>query len=117
MERLKKRWGLTSNFQVLLIFMVFSINGSFATLIAKPLMKFIGLAHETTNLYIFWPLRILLIFIVYQTTLPLVGFLFGQFNFFWNFEKKMLRRFGLGRFLKNETPTDVAKYKDDTLSK
>ncbi|NEW80346.1 MAG: diacylglyceryl transferase, partial [Gelidibacter sp.] len=29
MEKLKKRWGLTSNFQVLLIIIVFSVNGSF----------------------------------------------------------------------------------------
>ncbi|WP_438963884.1 DUF6787 family protein, partial [Winogradskyella sp.] len=25
--------------------------------------------------------------------------LFGQFKFFWEFEKKMLRRFGLRRFI------------------
>ena len=37
-------------------------------------------------------------FPIYQLTLPLVGWVFGQFNFFWNFEKKMLRRMGLKRF-------------------
>ena len=117
MEKLKKRWGLTSNLELLLIFIVFSVNGSFATLIAKPLMKFIGLAYENTNPYLFWPLRILFIFIVYQTTLPLVGFLFGQFNFFWNFEKKMLRRLGLGRFLKEEAPIESVKNKNEASSK
>jgi len=45
-------------------------------------------------------LRIVLIFPIYQITLPLVGWLFGQFKFFWDFEKKMLQRMGLGRFFK-----------------
>ena len=100
MEKLKKRWGLTSNFQVVLIFIVFSINGSFAAWIARPATNFIGFNAETTNPWLFWPVRILLVFIIYQITLPLVGFLFGQYQFFWNFEKKMIRRLGLGRFLK-----------------
>tara|TARA_R110001583_G_scaffold31233_2_gene107043 strand:+ start:199 stop:501 length:303 start_codon:yes stop_codon:yes gene_type:complete len=93
MEKLKKRWGLTSNFQVVLILIVFSINGSFAAFIVKPLTIFIGLNPEITNPWLFWPVRIILIFIIYQITLPLVGFCFGQFKFFWNFfTKKMLLR-------------------------
>ncbi len=92
MDKLKKRWGITSNWDLFLIFVVFSINGSFAAYIAKPLMTFIGLSKEATSGWVFWPIRIILIFVVYQTTLPLVGFCFGQFTFFWNFTKKTLRR-------------------------
>ncbi|MBS9767307.1 MAG: diacylglyceryl transferase [Flavobacteriaceae bacterium] len=92
MNKLKQRWGITSNLDLFLIFVVFSINGSFATFIAKPLMSFIGLSKETTSGWVFWPIRILLIFVVYQITLPIVGFCFGQKKFFWNFSKKMLRR-------------------------
>ena len=98
MEKLKKRWGLTSNWQVVAIIIVFSLNGSFATWVAKPVTEFFGLSSETTNPYILYlVLRILLIFPIYQITLPLVGWLFGQFKFFWNFEKKMLKRMGLGK--------------------
>lgn len=100
MEKLKQRWGLTSNFQVLLIIIVFSINGSFAAWIAKPLTELIGLSTETTSPWLFWPVRIVLVFLVYQTTLPVVGFCFGQFKFFWNFTKKMLSRMGFKRFFK-----------------
>lgn len=93
MEKLKQRWKLTSNFQVLLILIVFSINGSFAAFIAKPITNLIGLDYETTNPWLFWPVRILLIFFIYQLTLPIVGFCFGQFKFFWNFfTKKILLR-------------------------
>lgn len=101
MEKLKKRWGIQSNFQIVLIIIVFAINGSFAAWIAKPLTEFIGLDYETTNGWVFWPVRILLIFFIYQITLPIVGFCFGQFKFFWNlFTKKMLIRMGFKRFLK-----------------
>jgi len=94
MDKLKQRWGLTSNFQVLLIIIVFSINGSFAAWVAKPVTEFIGLSHGTVSPWVYWPIRILLVFFIYQTTLPIVGFFFGQFNFFWNFTKKMLSRMG-----------------------
>lgn len=100
MEKLKKRWGLTSNFQVLLILIVFSVNGSFAAWIARPATEFIGLSKDDTNPWLFWPVRILLVFIIYQTTLPIVGFCFGQFKFFWNFTKKMLSRMGLKALFK-----------------
>lgn len=91
MEKLKAKWGITSNLQIILIFIVFAINGSFAAWVADPVTAYIGLDRETTNGFIYWPLRILLIFPIYQFTLPIVGFLFGQFRFFWNFELKMFR--------------------------
>ncbi|MCE7994122.1 MAG: diacylglyceryl transferase [Roseivirga sp.] len=94
MERLKTKWGITSNVQVILILIVFAINGSFAAWVAKPLTALIGLDKETTSAFIYWPLRILLVFPIYQLTLPIVGLVFGQFKFFWNFEKKMLRALG-----------------------
>lgn len=98
MEKLKQRWGLTSNFQILLIIIVFSINGSFAAWVAKPVTALIGLSAEITIPWIYWPVRIILVFIIYQITLPLVGFCFGQYNFFWNFTKEMLKRMGFKKF-------------------
>ncbi|GAB7256374.1 DUF6787 family protein [Polaribacter sp. OB-PA-B3] len=102
MEKLKKRWNIESNWSVVAIFIVFAINGSFAAWVAKPITEFIGLDKETISGFIYWPLRILLIFPVYQLTLPIVGWLFGQFKFFWAFEKKFLSRLGLGFLFKNE---------------
>lgn len=102
MGKLKQRWGLTSNLQVFLVILVFSVNGSFAAYIAKPLLNFIGLVKEETSAYIFWPIRILLIFAIYQATLPIVGLFFGQFNFFRNFSKKTLSRMGLKFLFRNE---------------
>ena len=100
MERLKKGWGITSNIQLFLILLVFTINGSFAAWVAEPVTNFLGLTKESINGWIYWPLRILLIFPIYQVTLPIVGFLLGQFKFFWDFEKKILRKIGLGFLFK-----------------
>jgi hypothetical protein len=46
--------------------------------------------------------RLLLIFPIYQVLLVANGFLFGQFTFFWNFEKKLLRSLKLGFLLPKE---------------
>lgn len=102
MEKLKKRWGITSNIQIILILIVFAINGSFAAWVADPVTNLIGLEKGTVSGWIYWPLRILLIFPIYQLTLPVVGFVFGQFRFFWNFEKKFLSRLGFGFLFKKD---------------
>lgn len=102
MEKLKERWGITSNIQIILILIVFAINGSFAAWIADPITNLLGITKESVSGWVYWPLRILLVFPVYQLTLPIVGFLFGQFKFFWNFEKKFLKRIGFGFLFKKE---------------
>lgn len=101
MDKLKKRWGITSNWQVVVIFVVFAITGSASAKLAGPLTDFIGLTKESVSGWIYWPVRILLIFPIYQVLLVFFGWLFGQFRFFWNFEKKMLKRMGFGFLLSN----------------
>ena len=99
MKKLKERWGIESNAQVIIICIVFAITGSVAAKLASPLTSLLGLSKATTNPWIYWPVRIFLIFPIYQVLLVCFGWLFGQFKFFWAFEKKMLHRIGLGRFL------------------
>ena len=100
MEKLKERWGIESNWSILAILIVFAINGSFAAWVAKPVTAFLGISPETMYTWLYWTLRILLVFPIYQITLPIVGWLFGQFQFFWAFEKKFLSRLGLGFLFK-----------------
>ena len=103
MEKLKERWGIENNWAIIAILIVFAINGSFSAWIAKPVTEFFGITPETLSpSWLYWTVRILLIFPIYQITLPIVGWLFGQFKFFWNFEKKFLRRLGLGFLFKKE---------------
>ena len=97
MKKLKHRWNIESNFQLVIIFIVFTINGSLSVALAKPITNFIGIAKETTNPFVFWTVRILLMFVIYQVLLVIIGTLFGQHKFFWNMEKKMLSRIGFKR--------------------
>jgi sterol desaturase/sphingolipid hydroxylase (fatty acid hydroxylase superfamily) len=98
MEKLKKRWGIESNLQIVVIFIVFAITGSVSAKLAAPVTEFIGITKESVSGWIYWPIRILLIFPIYQVLLVFFGWLFGQYKFFWAFEKKMLKRLGLGSF-------------------
>lgn len=105
MDKLKQRWGISSNFQLIIIFIIFAITGSSAVYIAKPFLAWIGM--ERGNFpdawwsgWVYWTLRILLIFPFYQVLLIAYGWLLGQFKFFWEFEKKMLNRIGLGFLIK-----------------
>lgn len=91
-EKLKVKWEISSNWQLAVILIVFSITGSLSLKIASPILTFVGVTKKL-NPFVFWPLRILVIFPTYQVLLLAVGTLFGQFRFFWNFEKKMLSRF------------------------
>ncbi|MAO71224.1 MAG: diacylglyceryl transferase [Flavobacteriales bacterium] len=102
MKKLKEKWGITSNFQLIIILLVFSITGSIAVFITKPILNLIGLDGKTAVPWIFWPIRILIIFPIYQILILIIGTLFGQFKFFWNFEKKMLSRLRLKKFLEKD---------------
>ena len=102
MNRLKEKWGITSNFQIIIILLVFSITGSIAVWIAKPVLSLVGLDKEVVSLWLFWPIRIFIIFPIYQILIVIIGALFGQFKFFWDFEKKMLVRLGFKCFEDSE---------------
>ena len=95
MDKLKKRWGISSNFQILKIFIVFGITGSTAAWISEPLCNIFGITTDNLNIIIYWLARIVLITIVYQFILVFVAFLFGEFKFFWKFVRKFLNIFGL----------------------
>ena len=93
-RRLKAKWEIESDLQLILIFIVFSISGSAALVIRKMVFDLIDFDPG-------WPfifkvfVYVLTIVPAYQLMLVIIGTLFGQFVFFWKFEKKILRRFGL----------------------
>ncbi|WP_298346549.1 DUF6787 family protein [uncultured Algibacter sp.] len=99
MNKLKERWGIEHNWQIAIILIVFAVTGSTASYIGKPILAFLNITTEKFSSFGYWTIRILLLFVVYQFLLVFFGWLFGQHKFFWNFEKKMLRRIGLKRFV------------------
>ncbi|MEN8826098.1 MAG: DUF6787 family protein [Wenyingzhuangia sp.] len=95
MEKLKQHWGLKSNWEVLAIVIAFSVNGSFAAFIVKPSLSLIGITKENLNITVFYILYIIPVIAIYQFTLPLVGWVLGQYQFFKNMQTKMLIRMRL----------------------
>lgn len=98
-KKLEHKWKVSHKWEMIAIFIVFAITGSLSGKLAGPLVEWIGLGENNTHGAIYWTARILLIFPIYQCILVFVGWLFGQFKFFWEFEKKMLKRMGLGFLL------------------
>lgn len=98
-KKLENKWKVTYRWEMIRIFIVFAITGSSSVFIGKPIIKAIGITKENLNIFVYWTLYIIIGLIFYQILLVTFGWLFGQHSFFWEFEKKMLRRFGLGKFI------------------
>jgi hypothetical protein len=96
MANFKERWNIKSDWQFLVIIIVFAVTGSSAAYLSKPLLALFGIVKNNVSHWVYYPLYIILIFPVYQVLLVMYGFVFGQFTFFWAFEKKMLRGMKLG---------------------
>lgn len=100
MAGFKQRWGITNNFQLLLIIVVFAINGSLSARISALLMRFLGINNENTHWFFYYLTLIILVLPLYPFLLMGFGYLFGQSKFFFPFSKKMLKSIGLGFIFK-----------------
>ena len=84
---LKKKWGISSNTQLAVIFIVFAITGSASAKLAAPLLEFLGVqpsdfVEVPMGMVFYTLLRVLIIFPIYQILLIIVATLFFQFKFF-----------------------------------
>ena len=95
MQKLMSVFRAESPGQLVVIFVVFAVTGSLAVYAAEPVLDFFGINSGTLPLWIFWILRILVIFPIYQCLLIVIGTMAGEFKYFWEFEKKFLRRIGI----------------------
>jgi hypothetical protein len=97
LSRIKEKWGITNNWDILIICFVFALTGMSAVQIRKVIFPFIGI-HTETAFYIKFFAWLFVIFPFYYIFLLTYGFIFGKFNFFWNMTKKTFGRFGkIGR--------------------
>ena len=100
MKKLKERWGITSNFQIIIIFIVFGITGSVSAVISGPLTEYL-IGDANINSFIKLLIRIIVLTPIYQILLLFFGLIFFQFNFFFKFVKKFLSLFGFGFLFRN----------------
>ena len=92
-KRFKLKYGINTDWDAILILVVFAVTGSLSVKLAKPILEWLGVTKEAMNPFVYWPLRILIIFPVYQILQIAIGTTLGQFNFFWQFQKKMFKPF------------------------
>ena len=92
---MKKLLKVNSNFQLLIILIVFAITGSLSLYLSEFILNFLNVTQNNMNIFLYWSLRILILFPVYQILLIIIGTLFGQFSYFWAFEKKFLKKIGI----------------------
>jgi len=93
MDRLKTKWGIKSNLQIILIMVVFSLAGMSIGFVRRPLFHLFGI-ESTTPFWIKTLVYLASIFPIYQVLLLIYGTLLGQFRFFWEKEKKMVQWIG-----------------------
>ena len=115
LKNLKKKWGISTPFQLIIVFIVFGVTGSVAAKLSGPIVSFLPI--DNLPIYIYWPVRLIIIFPVYQGLLIFFGFIFGilvsiltfqkdkfVFNFFFDLSikmsKKMINWMFFGKFFK-----------------
>jgi hypothetical protein len=89
-DKLQQRWKVGSTFQVFIILVVFACTGFTILFLKGPLFNtlFEGGPIPLWASIIYY----VLILPVYNVFLLFYGFVFGQFRFFWDFEKRFFGR-------------------------
>ena len=89
--KLKTRWGVKNNWQIVAILLVFTLTGSTVVYLKKALFSVLGYTDSTSS-FVKFGTWILFVFPCYQILILVYGWLFGQFDFFWSKQKKMIER-------------------------
>lgn len=91
LERFKKNQGIARTRDIFVIVAVFSLAGASIALTVRPLYNYIF--HLIPHVPLFFKVFVYVFVAIptYQGFLLIYGFLFGQFKFFWEREKKLGR--------------------------
>jgi uncharacterized membrane protein YfcA len=91
-DKLKERWKLNNTYQVIIVLVVFACTGFSVMFLKAPILTWLsGSPVQTTAGTI---LYYILVLPLYNVLLLAFGFVFGQFDFFWRFEKRFFSRIG-----------------------
>ena len=90
-RKLQEKWKVSGT-QLFLIFCVFAITGTTTAYLTKMITQWFRLDSSSAW---YWVGKIGMLVFGYQVLILLISIPFGQFPFFWNYEKKILRRFGI----------------------
>ena len=91
-QNLINKFNAKSKMHLLIIFIVFGLSGSFSLWISSPILAALDLKDLLDNYPLYILFRALIIIPIYQLILIVIATLFGEFEYFWKFEKKILKR-------------------------
>ena len=92
MQKMIKVFHASSLSHLVIIFTVFAITGSLSVTVTEPIIQFINLKSFITFYPFYLIVKILIVLICYNILLITFGTLAGQFKYFFNMQKKSLRR-------------------------
>lgn len=87
-QRLQRKWKV-SGVQFWMIFSTFAVTGTVTAWLSRSITLWLQIDKFTAQ---WWLLKILVLFFGYQIFLLCFGFCFGQFSFFWKYERKLLEK-------------------------
>jgi len=89
LQRLQQRWNMKNAWQVVVILFVFACTGFTVLWLKRPTLHLL-FGDEIPR----WAMTVyyILILPIYNLILLFYGFVFGQFHFFLEFEKRSFRR-------------------------
>ncbi len=91
-QNLINKFNAKSKVHLFIIFIVFGLSGSFSLWISSPILAALDLKDMLNNYPLYILFRVLIIIPIYQLILIVIATLFGEFEYFWKFEKKFLKR-------------------------
>ena len=95
LQKIINKFHAKSFKHLIIIFLVFALSGSASLLMSSSILTAINL-KELINFYpLYLLVRIILLIPIYQLLLIIIATLFGEFRYFWNFEKKFFKRLRL----------------------
>lgn len=89
-EKLKEKWGLSSAYRVVMVMITFSIAGMVVVFLRNHLYAFLGVTDA--GFWVKFLLFITFFLPAHNLMLLIFGFFLGQFAFFWEYEKRFLKR-------------------------
>ncbi|HUR11960.1 MAG TPA: DUF6787 family protein [Flavitalea sp.] len=90
-HHLERKWNVSGK-QLVLILIVFAITGTTTAYLTRMITRWFQL--DISSIW-YWVAKVAVLVFGYQILILLIAIPFGQFRFFWNYEKKILRWFGI----------------------
>jgi len=91
LNRLKQKWKV-NGWQLTIILVVFALGGSLCGWLGRKLLGLFDIDQTAFRITLY----IVLVTLLWPFCVIIISIPFGQFPFFWNYLKKIFRRFGGG---------------------